>query len=187
MQGRRTAAGWRGLLLAGMVMLMEGCHSGHQSDALLKGLSNLAQAQTAKLGPNHLATEGDAAITETCAKQSFENARNGLIVSQTGLHEDLFGMRRRTSYGSIAFSLDDALRLEDVLRKELNESRQPAGERECVQQFVGYLETLTDPIVEQDKLAKDLDAAAFRDSSREAQEELKREQQKVPPAPSGRN
>jgi hypothetical protein len=186
MRGSRAARG-RGLLLAGVVMLIGGCHSGHQSDAFLKGLSNLAQAQTATLGPNHLAAEGAAAITETCAKQSFENARNGLIVSQTGLHEDLFGMRSRTSYASIAFSLNDALRLEDVLRKKLNERQQPAAERECVQQFVGYLETLTDPMVEQDKLSKDLDAAAFKDSTREAQEELKREQQKTPPTPSGRN
>ncbi|NYF90004.1 hypothetical protein RBB79_10560 [Tunturiibacter empetritectus] len=173
----------RGLLLAGMVVLIEGCHSGPQSDALLNALTSQAQAKT--LGPNHLAAEGAAAIVETCGKQSFENARNGLIVSQTGLHEDIFGMRSRTSYVSIAFSLDDALRLEDVLRKKLNENPQPSAEQECVQQFVGYLEALTDPMVEQDKLAKDLDAAAFKDSTREAQEELKREQQKVPPAPSG--
>ncbi|WP_353069070.1 hypothetical protein RBB75_19655 [Tunturibacter empetritectus] len=175
----------RGLLLAGMVVLIEGCHSGHQSDALLNALTSQAQAKT--LGPNHLAAEGAAAIVETCGKQSFENARNGLIVSQTGLHEDIFGMRSRTSYVSIAFSLDDALRLEDVLRKKLNESQQPSAEQECVQQFVGYLEALTDPMVEQDKLAKDLDAAAFKDSTREAQEELKREQQKAPPAPTGSN
>ena len=186
-QGRRMAAGWRGLLLAGMVILIEGCHSGHQSDALLNGLSSLTQAKTARLGPNHLAAEGAAAITETCGKQSFENVRNGLIVSQTGLHEDIFGMRSRTSYVSMEFSLDDTLRLEDVLQKELDQSQQPAAERECVQQFVGYLETLTDPMVEQEKLVKDLDAEAFKDSTREAQEELKREQQKPPPAPSGRD
>jgi hypothetical protein len=170
-----------------MVILIAGCHSGHQSDSFLKGFSSLAQAKTVTLGPNHLAAVGATAITETCGKQSFENARNGLIVSQTGLHEDIFGMRSRTSYTLIAFSLNDALRLEDVLRKELNESQQPAAERECVQQFVGYLETLTDPMVEQDKLARDLDAAAFKDSTREAQEELKREQQKALPTPSGRN
>jgi hypothetical protein len=184
--GRRAAVGW-GLLLAGVLMLIEGCHSGHQSDVLPKSLSSLAEAKTATLDPHHLAAEGAAAITARCGKQSFENARDGLIVSQTGLHEDIFGMRSRMSYASIVFSLDDALLLEDVLRKELKASQQPAEERECVQQFVGYLETLTDPMVEQDKLAKDLDAAAFKDSTREAQEETKREQQKAPPTPSGRD
>ena len=174
MRGSRAARG-RGLLLAGVVMMIGGCHSGHQSDAFLKGLSNLAQAQTPKLGPNHLATEGAAAITETCAKQSFENARNGLIVSQTGLHEDVFAMRSRT-YSSVAFSLDDALKLEDVLRNELKANKQPE-QRECVEQFEGYLETLTDPLVEQDKLSKELDASAFKDSSKEAQEELRREKE----------
>lgn len=185
-QGLKRATIGRGVLLAGMVILIAGCHSGHRSD-VLNDLSRLTQPKTATLGPIHLAAEGSEAITETCGKQSFENARNGLIVSQTGLHEDVFALRSRTSYASIAFGLDDALRLEDVLRKELNENQQPPEERECVQQFVGYLETLTDPMVEQDKLAKDLDAAAFKDSTREAQEELKREQQKAAPTPSGRD
>lgn len=185
-QGRRTAARWYGVLVAGMVIQIAGCHSGHRS-GVLKDLSALTQARAATLGPNHLAAEGSEAITETCGKQSFENARNGLIVSQTGLHEDVFALRSRTSYASIAFGLDDALRLEEVLRKKLNDNPQPAEERECVQQFVGYLETLTDPMVEQDKLSKELDAAAFKDSAREAQEELKREQQKAAPTPSGRD
>ena len=189
-QGRRTAARWYGVLVVGMVIgtviLIAGCHSGQRSD-VLKDLSALTQPKTATLGPDHLAAEGSEAITETCGKQSFENARNGLIVSQTGLHEDVFALRSRTSYASIAFGLDDVLRLEEVLRKKLNEDQQLAEERECVQQFVGYLETLTDPMVEQDKLSKDLDAAAFKDSAREAQEEIKREQQKAGPPPSGRD
>jgi hypothetical protein len=175
MQGRRTAAVWRGAHLAGMLILIAGCRSGHRSDVLLEGLSSLTQPKITALGPNHLAAEGSATITATCEKQSFETARNGLIVSQTELHEDVFALRSRTSYASIAFGLDDALRLEDVLGKELKENQQPAGQWECVQQFEGYLETLTDPMVEQDKLARELDATAFKDSTKEAQEELKRE------------
>jgi len=173
-----------GVLLAGMMILIGGCHSSHGSD-VLNGLSSLTPPKIATLGPNHLVAEGSAAITETCGKQSFENARNGLIVSQTGLHEDMFALRSRTLYASIAFGLDDALKLEDMLRKELKENQQATAERQCVQQFEEYLETLSDPMVEQDRLAKDQDAAAFKDSTREAQEELKREQ--AAPAPSGRD
>jgi hypothetical protein len=137
----------------------------------------MAQPNGSNLGPNHLAAEGLATITAGCEKQSFDNARNGLIVSQTGLHEDVFALRNRGSYASIAFSLDDALKLEDLLRNELKENNQPREQWECVQQFEGYLETLTDPMVERDKLAKELDASAFKDSSKEAEEELRREKE----------
>jgi hypothetical protein len=174
---------WRGVLLAGMPILIAGCHSGRQSGVVLAGLASMTQPNTTSLGPNHLAAEGSATITATCARQSFENARNGLIVSQTGLHEDVFGLRSGSSYASIEFGLDDALRLEDVLRKGLKENQQPTEQGECVRQFEGYLETLTDPMVEQDKLAKELDATAFKDSTREAQEELRREKDNEALAP----
>ena len=104
-------------------------------------------------------------------------------MSQTGLHEDVFALRDRRSYASIAFNLDDALKLEEVLRNQLKENKQPGEPTECVQQFEGYLETLTDPLVEQDKLAKDLDASAFKDSNKEAQEELRREKETEALAP----
>lgn len=174
---RRVAAILRARSIAGVLLLMAGCHSGHRSDPLMEGLSSKAQQKASNLGPNHLAAEGLDAITAACEKQSFENARNGLIVSQTGLHEDVFALRNRRSYASIAFSLDDALKLEDVLRNQLKEKQQPGEQLECVRQFGGYLEMLTDPMVEQDKLAQELDASAFRDSSKEAEEELRREKE----------
>ncbi|WP_353067458.1 hypothetical protein RBB77_11155 [Tunturibacter psychrotolerans] len=149
---------------------------------MLEGLSSTAQPTASNLGPNHLAAEGLATLTATCEKQSFENARTGLIVSQTGLREDVFALRSRT-YSSVAFSLDAALKLEEVLRNELKDKKQPGEQRECVQQFEGYLETLTDPLVEQDKLSKELDASAFKDSTKEAQEELKREKETEEMAP----
>jgi hypothetical protein len=183
MQGRRVAARWGGVLLAGIPVLIAGCHSGHQSGVVLAGLASVTQPKTTSLGPNHLVAEGTATIRATCGQQSFENARNGLIVSQTGLHEDVFALRSGTSYASIVFNLDDALLLEDVLRNELKENQQPIEQWKCVQQFEGYLETLTDPMVEQDKLAKELDATAFKDSTREAQEELRREKENEALAP----
>jgi hypothetical protein len=175
-ESRRVGAIVRAGSIAG-ILLMAGCHSGNRSNSLLEGLTSTAQPQAFNLGPNHLAAAGLATITAACEKQSFESVRSGLIVSQTGLHEDVFAMRSRTYNAFIAFGLDDALKLEDVLRKELNADRQPGEQRECVQQFEGYLETLTDPLVEQDKLAKDLDASAFKDSNKEAQEELRREKE----------
>jgi hypothetical protein len=171
----------RGVCIAAILTLLAGCRSGHRSDDLRGHLSSMTQTNT--LGPNHLAAEGMATILAACEKQSFENARDGLVVSQTGLHEDVFALRSRTSYASFAFSLDDALKLEDVLRKRLKENQLAGDQQQCVQQFEGYLETLTDPIVEQDKLAKDLDASAFKDSTKEAQEELKREKETEALAP----
>ena len=176
-QGRRVTTIWCGVSIAGILMLTVGCRSSHRDD-----LSSMKQPKTTRLGPNHLAAEGVATILAACEKQSFENAR-GLIVSQTGLHEDVFALRNRTSYASSAFSLDDALRLEDVLRKQLKVNNLFGEQMECVQQFEVYLETLTDPIVEQDKLAKELDASAFEDSTKEAQEELKREKETEALAP----
>jgi hypothetical protein len=174
-ESRRVDAILRIGSIAG-ILLMAGCHSGERSSSLPEGLTSAAQTKASNLGPNHLAAEGLATITAACEKQSFENARKGLIVSQTGLHEDVFAMRSRT-YSSVAFSLDDALKLEDVMRTELKENKQPREQRECAQQFEGYLETLTDPLLEQDKLAKELDASAFKDSSKEAQEEVRREKE----------
>ena len=179
---RRVGAIVRAGSVAGILLMMAGCHSDERSNSLLERLSSTALPKATSLGPNHLAADGLASIMSACEKQSFENARTGLIVSQTGLHEDVFAMRSRT-YSSVAFSLDDALKLEDVLRNELKKDKQPGEQRECAQQFEGYLETLTDPLVEQDKLAKDLDASAFKDSNKEVQEELRREKETQALAP----
>jgi hypothetical protein len=181
-EGRRAPTTVSEVCITAVLMLLAGCRSGHRDDRFLEHLSTTTQPTTT-LGPNHLAAEGMATVLAGCEKQSFENARNGMIASQTGLHEDVFALRTRTSYASFAFGLDDALKLEDVLRKELKVNRLPGEQMECVQQFEGYLETLTDPIVEQDKLAKELDASAFKDSTNEAQEELKREKETEALAP----
>jgi len=95
----------------------------------------------------------------------------------------VFALRSGTSYASIALGLSDALKLEDVLRKHMKNNSLPSWQMGCVQQFEGYLETLTNPIMEQDKLAKDLDASAFKESTKEAQKELRREQETEALAP----
>jgi hypothetical protein len=116
---RRVPTTTRRVCIAGILMLLAGCRSGHRNDGLLDRLSSVNQLQATTLGPNHLAAEGMATILAGCEKESFENARSGLIVSQTGLHEDVFALRSGTSYASIALSLDDALKLENVPRKHM--------------------------------------------------------------------
>jgi hypothetical protein len=174
MPGRIAVVLGRGVGVAGILMLIAGCHSGHRSD-VLGSLASVTRAKSTTLGPNHLAAAGLATISTACEEQSFENARSGLIASETGLHEEVFSLRSRGTYASLAFSLDDALKLEEVLQKYLKTNQPSSDQRECVQQFEGYLETLSDPMAEQDKLTRDLDATAFKDSAKEAREEVKRE------------
>jgi hypothetical protein len=120
--------------------------------------------------PGELAEKGRLEITAECEKQSYENARKGLIVSETGLHEDVFALRDRVSYGEIAYTLDEGLRLVTALRAESN--GHSADQSSCVAEFAGYLEALTDPLVDADKRLKELDVSAFQDSTRRAQEQL---------------
>jgi hypothetical protein len=44
---------------------------------------------------------GRAEIVEECGKQSYELAKKGLIVSEIGLHEDVFVLRDRVTFGGI--------------------------------------------------------------------------------------
>jgi hypothetical protein len=125
-----------------------------------------------------IAAEGSAAIVTECATQSFENASKGLIVSETGLHEDVFALRDRASYAVTAFGLDDALRLEALLESDAKAGGQPIAQRSCIEEFEKHLETLTGPMVEQDRLEKQIDTSAFNDSTKQAQEQTKREQSK---------
>ena len=48
----------------------------------------------------------------------MKTAKKGLIVSETGMHEDVFTLRDRVSYGAIGYGLNEALRLESLLRGE---------------------------------------------------------------------
>jgi hypothetical protein len=117
--------------------------------------------------PVDLAVKGRAEIIVECEKQSYETARKGLIVSQTGLHEDVFALRDRVSYGGMGYGLDEALRLEALLWTEAKVGH-PDGQESCIEQFADHFETLSDPLVEADKRQKEMDASAFRDSTKEA-------------------
>jgi hypothetical protein len=157
----------RGLAAAGVLFLVAGCHDGRQSEGatLLERISHSGHAKIAM--PGKLAEKGRAEIVTECEKQSYETARKGLIVSQTGLHEDVFALRDRVSYAGIGYGLDEALRLETLLRAEANagHSKEQAG---CIEEFADHFERLSDPLVEADKRQRELDASAFRDATKEA-------------------
>jgi hypothetical protein len=117
-------------------------------------------------------------VTE-CEKQSYEAARKGLIVSETGLHEDVFALRDRVSYAGVGYGLDEAQRLEDLLRAESRVAGHPADQANCIEAFAQHLEMLSDPLVEADERRKELDASAFTDASKEAQEQADKKLREV--------
>jgi hypothetical protein len=163
----------RGALVMGALVLVAGCHAKQQSGdvTLLGRISRAAHPKVQTPKPGELAEKGRAAITEECAKQSYDNARKGLIVSETGLHEDVFALRDRVSYGAIGYQLDEALRLVSLLQSEANGLGHPTGQTACIREFAEHLETLTDPLVEWDERQKELSVSAFQDSAKEAQEQ----------------
>jgi hypothetical protein len=138
---------------------------------LLERLARTRHSQEAPT-PGELAEKGRIEIVTECGTQSYENARNSLIVSKTGLHEDVFALRDRVSYGEIAYTLDEGLRLISSLRAESRSSKHSAEQSGCITEFAEYIETLTDPLVEADMRLKELDVSAFQDSTRSAQEQL---------------
>ncbi len=165
---RKTGAISRAMIGAVGLFVVVGCNgrpSGGGS-TLLRRISNSGRAKV--VAPGELAEKGRAAIVTECEKQSYETARKGLIVSETGLHEDVFALRDRVSYAGDGYGLSEALRLEALLRAEVQSARHPADQASCIDEFADHLESLSDPLVEADERQKELDASAFRDATKEA-------------------
>ena len=170
---RRWAAARRLSVLGGL-LLVGGCHAGQKNgDAtLLERISRARQRHSwVAPKPGELAEKGKAAIVTECEKQSYETASKGLIVSEIGLHEDVFVLRDRISYAGVGYGLDEAQRLEELLRAEAKGAGHPAEQANCIEAFAEHLETLSDPLVEADERLKELDASAFNDAAKEAQEQ----------------
>jgi hypothetical protein len=153
----------------GVLILVAGCQGRHSGNATL--LERIARARHSKAAPKpgELAEKGRAEIAEECAKQSYETASKGLIVSETGLHEDVFVLRDLVSYDGIGYRLDEAQRLEGLLEEESRGAGHPPEQGDCIQEFAEHLEGLSDPLVEADERRKELDVSAFKDSAKEAQ------------------
>jgi hypothetical protein len=127
------------------------------------------------MSPRELIDMGRAEIVDECGKQSYELARKGLIVSETGLHEDVFVLRNRVTFGGIGYSLDETLRLESELQAEAEGGRHPADQAACIAKFASHLESLSDPLVDADARLKELDASAFTDSAKKAERQAEKE------------
>lgn len=154
----------------GVLILIAGCHGGqpNSGSSVLERISTVGRSTVAPKAAE-LAEKGRATIMTECAKQSYETARKGLIVSETGLHEDVFVLRDRVSYQGIGYGLDEAQRLEGLLRAEAKVGGHPTEQADCIEEFAEHLETLSDPLVEADERQKELDVSAFEDASKEAQ------------------
>jgi len=124
-----------------------------------------------------VASAGVAIISE-CARVSFANVKEGLIVAEPGLHEDLFDLRDRASYRAVPFGLNETLRLEELLQRESATPEHPdysAEQAKCIDQFLAHLRALTEPLVEADAEQKQLDLSAFDKASREAEQEAEQQ------------
>ncbi len=141
---------------------------------MLERISRATHSKVASPKPGELAEKGKMAIVTECEKQSYETASKGLIASETGMHEDVFTLRDRLSYAGSGYGLDEAQRLEGLLRAEAKVAGHPAQQADCIEQFAEHLETLSDPLVEADERLKELDASAFSDATKEAQEQAYR-------------
>jgi hypothetical protein len=162
------------------VLPIAGCKSQKSGKrTLLERFSHARNPGVYVAKPGELAEKGRAEIVEECAKQSYETASKGLIISEIGLHEDVFMLRDRVSYGAMGYSLDEALRLEEMLHAEANGQQHPADQTECIRRFAEHMESLSDPLIEDDQRLKELDSSAFKDASKEAQEERMREAEKA--------
>jgi hypothetical protein len=127
-----------------------------------------------------------AEIVAACATEPFINARKGLIVTETGLNEDVLDLRDRTSYKAVPFGLNEALRLETLLRDLTtapSHSKHSAQQMQCIGEFADHIQSLTDPLVEADREQKQLDVSAFNNAAKEAQQEMELDEKAVQPSP----
>ena len=174
--------------MVGLLMLLTGCrvrdrvHESGLYDRITHGGYHNAAARV----PGKMAAVGNDTITAECEHESYANASKGLIVGEAGLHEDVFALRDRASLAAKAYSLSEALRLEDLLRAEAKIPTHSAQQADCIDEFAEHLETLTDTLVQADKVQRELDLSAFEDSTRQAEDQQKRQhqsQQSAAPSP----
>ena len=129
---------------------------------------------------DELAKEGAFTVVTECGKASFANVSEGLIVAETKLHEDVFTMRDRISYRGVAYGLDETLQLEEMLQAEANAGQHREDQAGCIRSFAEHLESLTDPIVEGDRLQKQIDMSAYSQAAKQIEEGKQREFQSLP-------
>lgn len=173
--------------MLGLLLLLGGCRAKDRVRESRLYARIRQQGQPVQPVPGKMAAIGRDEIVVECGHETFANASKGLIVGETGLHEDVFALRDRASLAANAYSLDEALRLEDLLRAEINVPLHPQEQAQCIEEFEDHLEALTDALIQADKAQKELDASAFNDSKKQAEEQLEKKRNEIlqipPPAP----
>ena len=157
-------------LLAGVA----GCHAKTANQ-------EMEAAKVSAASPAKVAEDGKDTIVGVCAKESFAAARQGLIVAETGLREDVFLLRDRGSYQPVPYGLDEAQRLVVLLRAENGAAGHTEEQATCIRQFAEHLESLTEPLAEAARREHEIDTSAFSQSDKQVQDDLERESNaKVP-------
>jgi hypothetical protein len=172
------------------LMLLAGCHARNRFS---ESKPNDTAARDARFNttspvPDKMAELGRDTIATECSHESYANASKGLIVEETGLHEDVFSLRDRVSLTPNAYNLDEALGLEALLRAEAKAAGHSAAQADCIDEFAEHLATLTDTLVQADKVQKELDVAAFNEATKQADAQLEKQQRgsEQPAAPRPR-
>ena len=169
------------LLVTGLSLLvLSGCHGRTRVEerSLYARLSHLGRRNSGSR-TDELAKRGAAAVVTQCGEASYSNVRKGLIVGETGLHEDVFEMRDRVSLKAVSYGMDETLEMEEMLRAETRVGGQPPDQVDCMERFAEHLESLTDPLLEADRLQKEVDLSAFTRAAKEAEDEKRREVEKL--------
>ena len=174
-----------GAALVAASLMLAGCHTKKLTSDLSGLNAQVKQADLAGASARKVGGAG-AAIVSACRTESYDNAGKGLIVSETGLDEDVLDLRDRTSYKGVPFDLEQTERLEALLRSDAGQpgsSKYPADQAACIRQFADHMQTLTDPLVEATVEQKQLDVSAFDNASKEAQQEIEQEEKVTQQAP----
>jgi hypothetical protein len=169
-----------GALMIGL-LLLSGCNAKESAGrrGLYDRIARHGHLKSPPPEPGKMAAAGRDAITAECALESYANARKGLIVAETGLHEDVFALRDRVSFAANAYGMDEALRLEALLREEAMVRGHSAEQANCIDEFAEHLGSLTDALIQADKLQKELDLSAFDKSQKQAEEQLEKKQREI--------
>jgi hypothetical protein len=124
-----------------------------------------------------LAEKGAAAIATVCSRQTFATAKVGMIAGETRLSEDVFELRDPVSYTVVPYRLGTTVRLETMLRRGAMARDRPEDQAKCMRDFADYLKELTDPLVAAAKDQNQVDALAFKDAKKEAQQEIEAQEE----------
>ncbi len=156
-----------------LLMLVVGCRGKDRlrESRLYHRIAQGGRRNVAQAVPGIMAAAGSETITDHCAHETYANASKGLIVEEAGLHEDVFSLRDLNSLAPNAYRLDEALRLEAMLRAEAGMAEHSKAQDDCIAAFAQHLGVLTDALIQADKLQKEMDASAYNDASKQAQEQ----------------